>query len=194
MRRSALLFALAVPLACVPALAQISIPTKAAAPAVSGLSMGASRLGPRSFEALEKKFDAELKTTGANDPIELLGGTRGLYLDGYGVIFTTEVSLIFTPSINPFHQQVTPEEASNVHKRKVAHLPLLKKAMQQMMLASATGLDSLPADQQIVLAVRVLYMPWEDTTGLPGQILMHADRRTLLSNTAMDSIIHTEEQ
>ena len=194
MRRSALLLALAVPLACALAVAQISIPTNAAAPAASGLSMGASRLGPRSFETLAKKFDAELKTTGANDPIELLGGTRGLYLDGYGAVFTTEVSLIFTPSINPFHQQITPEEASTVHKRKLAQVPLLKKAMQQMMLASAAGLDSLPPDQQIVLAVRLLYLPWEDTTGLPGQILMRADRRTLTSNAAVDSGIHTEEQ
>jgi hypothetical protein len=193
MRRSALLFALAVPLACAPAVAQIVIPN-GPAPAASSLPTKVGGLGPRSFEPLEKNFDYTLKNIGGNDPMELLGGTRGVYLEGYGVVFTTEVSLAYTTSINPFHQQITPEESANVHKVKVAHLPLLKKAMQQMMLALATGLDSLPSDQQIVLAVRVLYMPWENTTGLPGQILMRADRRTLLSNVGSESGIRTEEQ
>jgi hypothetical protein len=193
MRRSALLLALAVPLASAPAVAQIVIP-KAPAPAASSLPTKVGGLGPRSFEPLEKNFDYTLKNIGGNDPMELLGGTRGVYLEGYGVVFTTEVSLAYTTSINPFHQQITPEESANVHKVKVAHLPLLKKAMQQMMLALATGLDSLPSDQQIVLAVRVLYMPWENTTGLPGQILMRADRRTLLSNVGSESGIRTEEQ
>ena len=190
MRRSAFWLALAVPLACVLAVAQIPFP-RSTAPATSGPSAG--RIGLRSFDVLDKNFDAELKTVGGNDPIDLLGGTRGLYLDGYGVVFTTEVSLIFTPTISPFRQQITPEEAANVHKRKLAQLPLLRKAMQRMMLASAAGLDSVPANQQIVLAVQMFYLPWEDTTGLPGQILMRADRGTLLSS-AIDSGIHTEEQ
>ena len=191
MKPSAFLLVLAVPLVSAPAMAQISIP-KSAAPAVS--SPSTARIGPRSFEVLEKNFDDGLKAAGGNDPIELLGGTRGLYLDGYGVVFTTEISLIFTPSINPFHQQVTPQEAANVHKRKLAHLPLLKQAMEQMMLASASGLDSLPVNQQIVLAVRLLYLPWEDTTGLPAQILMRADRGALLNKAAVDGGIHTDEQ
>ena len=35
------------------------------------------------------------------DPIDMLGGTRGLYLAGYGTVFTTELSLIVTPGNLP---------------------------------------------------------------------------------------------
>jgi len=40
-----------------------------------------------------------------------------------------------------------------------------------------------------VLSVRLLYLPWEDTTGLPAQLLMSATRREVLNGQ-----IKTEEQ
>ena len=33
----------------------------------------------------------------------------------------------------------------------------------------------------VVVAVRLDYLNWEDTSGLPGQILMRADRRSALA-------------
>jgi hypothetical protein len=148
------------------------------------------RIAPQTFNELEKRFDGKLATTGgANDPLDLLGGTRGLYLDNCGAIFTTEVSLIVTPTTNPFRQTISKELAAQVHQRKVAHLPLLRQAMQEMMKTAAMTLVQVPDGQQIVVAVRVLYLPWEDTTGLPAQIVMKADRKS-----AMAGNIQTDEQ
>src|SRR5438046_10620376 len=68
----------------------------------------ALKIAPQTFTELEKHFDTKLATRyGPNDPIDLLGGTRGIYLDGYGIVFTTDVSLIVTSPINPFHREIT---------------------------------------------------------------------------------------
>lgn len=150
----------------------------------------AMKIAPQTFKELERRFDNQLAGIGGpNDPIDLLGATRGLYLDGYGAAFTTEVSLIITPSVSPFHQQITKEEAARVHQRKLARLPALKQAMTEMLKNSAMTLIQIPDSQQIVVAVRLLYLPWEDTTGLPAQVLLSASRREVLNGQ-----IKTEEQ
>jgi hypothetical protein len=187
MRTSALL-ALAV---AAPALSQIAAQiapgpvravSNAAVPPTVPNPVKAMKIAPQTFTDLEKRFDSQLTATGgAADPIDLLGATRGLYLDGYGAVFTTEISLIITPSINPFRREITKEEAARVHQRKLARLPLLKQAMAEMMKHSAMTLMQIPDSQQIVLAVRLLYLPYEDTTGLPAQVTMSATRREALS-------------
>ena len=161
-----------------------------AVPATMANPGKAMKIAPQTFTDLEKRFDRQLTATGgAADPIDMLGATRGLYLDGYGAVFTTEISLIVTPSINPFRREITKEEAARVHQRKLARLPLLKQAMAEMMKHSATALMQIPDSQQIVLAVRLLYLPYEDTTGLPAQVTMSATRRE-----ALNGDIKTEDQ
>jgi hypothetical protein len=166
-----------------------SVSNTAVPPAVSN-PVKAMKIAPQTFTGIEKGFDNQLATVGGpNDPFDLLGATRGLYLDGFGAVFTTELSLIVTPHANPFRQQITKEEAALVHQRKLARLPLLKQAMAEMMRTSAVALVQIPDGQQIVLAVRLLYLPYEDTTGLPAQVLMSATRRG-----AMSGDVKTEDQ
>jgi hypothetical protein len=126
---------------------------------------------------------------GANDPIDLLGASRGIYLDGYGVVFTVEASLIITPGLNPFHSVMTEPEKEKVHQRKLDRLPMLKQLVRDMWRDSATALTSIPDNQQVVIAVRLLYLPWEDTRGLPGEIVMKGDRRA-----AVTGAVQMEEQ
>jgi hypothetical protein len=181
-------------LAAAPLCAQLPKPVQAASTATVNPTLPnpakAMKIAPQTFRELERHLDTQLAVIGGpSDPIDLLGTTRGLYLDGYGGVFTTEVSLILTPQINPFHQQITKEEAARVHQRKLARLPQLKQAMADMMKTSAMTLTQIPDSQQIVLAVRLLYLPWEDTTGLPAQVQMSASRREVLNGQ-----IKTEEQ
>jgi hypothetical protein len=184
MRTAAALLALAV----APAWTQFT-PVRAV-PNTLPNAVKAMKIAPQTFTELERRFDGLLAKTGsANDPVDLLGATRGLYLDGYGAVFTTELSLIVTPTINPFRQQITKEEAAGVHQRKLARLPLLKQAMAEMMKNSAMTLIQIPDSQQIVLAVRLLYLPYEDSTGLPAQVLMVGTRREILNGS-----IKTEDQ
>jgi hypothetical protein len=186
-------------LAVAPALAQIAAPiaprpvraaSNTSVPPDMPHPVKAMKIAPQTFTDLEKRFDNQLATAGGpNDPIDLLGATRGLYLDGYGAVFTAELSLIITPHANPFRLQITKEEAAGVHQRKLARLPVLKQAMAEMMRNSAMALIQIPDNQQIVLAVRLLYLPWEDTTGLPAQVLMSATRRGVLNGD-----VKTEDQ
>ena len=108
------------------------------------------------------------------------GFTRGLRLDDYGAVFTTEVDLVATPTVNMFQHSITPEQATDVHRRKLGNLPALRKAIREMVLASAGALTTLAPEGHIVVAVRLLYQPWEDRTGLPSEILMKASRQSAL--------------
>jgi hypothetical protein len=133
------------------------------------------------FSTLENGFDRKLTGYNINDPIDLLGRTRGIYLNGYGAVFTTEVSLIVTPSINPFHPSMSAAEIAAVHKRKSDRMPVVKQLIKDMAQTAAKALIQIPDDQQVVVAFRLLYLPWEDTSGLPGLLVAKADLRSALA-------------
>jgi hypothetical protein len=162
----------------------------AAAPHASVTPTEKSRVPRQALSDLERRLDIKLASLGdAKDPVDLLGTARGIYLDGYGVVFTAEASLIVTPGLSPFHQEITQPEKEKVHQRKLDRLPMLKQVMRDMWRDSATGLTAIPDNQQVVIAVRLLYLPWEDTRGLPGEIVMKGDRRA-----AVTGAVQTEEQ
>ena len=126
---------------------------------------------------------------GGADPFDLLGNTRGIYLAGYGVVFTTELSLIRTPGYSPMRQSFSKDEIAKVRKRKLDRLPVLRLAMKDMITAVGSALAAMPANEKIVLAVRLEYLPYEDTAGLPAQVVMSATRAA-----AMASAIQVDEQ
>ncbi len=153
----------------VPASAKIDAKTVAATPR-------------QSITAVETLCNTRLYALGSpNDPVDMLGLTRGLYLNNYGAVFSSEISLIVTPTVNPFRPTITKELHDQVHQKKVARLPALRATMVEMMKQAAQNLSQIPDNQQIVLAVRLRYMSWEDRTGLPGQILMSATRKDALA-------------
>jgi hypothetical protein len=151
----------------------------------------------QTFTEMEKSFDSQLAATGGAHPIYILGLTRGLYLDDYGVVFTAEVSLIATPGVNPFRKDgFSPELIAEVRRQKLENLPLLRKAMREMVKTTALTFGSaglkmniLKPNSQVVLAVRLSYLPYENTIGLPGQIIMKADLKGALADD-----IKVEEQ
>ena len=140
------------------------------------------RVPRQTLTDVERHFDTKLAGVGAgNDPIDLLGAARGIYLDGYGVVLTAEASLIVTPGLNPFKTVMTEPEKEKIRQRKLDRMPMLRQAMRDAWRDSAATLTSMPDNQQVVIAVRLLYLPWEDTHGLPGEIVMKGDRRTALA-------------
>lgn len=149
-----------------------------------------------SIEALERGFDRILVGVEPNDPMDILGLTRGLYLDGYGVVFTTEANLVMS-QFNPF--ATTPDKAGiiKLHGKKLGRLQFLKKSMRDQMLAAASVLEKLPGNEQIVFAVRLLYRNYEDRAGLPDQVLMQATvqaLRDIKAGRATDSAIRVQER
>jgi hypothetical protein len=167
--------------ALAPANAQLKSPPAAAVAAkpAGGATVGEkSPVALQALGTLEKEMDGRLGATGAADPCIVLGLTRGLYVNGFGAIFTSEVDLVNSPALGLFRNTISPEEKAAIHKRKLAHVQMLQQTMRDMVLslAASPALNMAESDQ-IVVAVRLVYRPWEDTTGLPGQIVMHADRR-----------------
>ena len=130
------------------------------------------------LDVLEKDFDDNLVVTGLPDRVMVRGFTRGLRLDDYGAVFTAEVDLVATPTVNMFSHTISPDQAREVHRRKLGNLPALRKAMREMMVTSANALTALAPEGHIVVAVRLLYQPWEDRAGLPSEILMKASRQS----------------
>jgi hypothetical protein len=162
-------------LSLVPAWCQVAKP--AALASANLPAPRAARIPPQTITDLERAFNNRLLTmAGVDDPVDLLGDTRGVQLDDYGVVFTTEVSLVRTPGISPFRKQIPPELAAHVHQLRVERMPLLKAAMTEMLRNMATAFVQIPAGQQLVLVVRLYYGTWENTAGRPAQVIMRSDR------------------
>jgi hypothetical protein len=129
---------------------------------------------------LEKAFDRRISGNDLEQPMDLIGFTRGAYLPNYGVVFTAEVNLMVSAGLSPFRPRVGPEEKARLRQRKLARVPEMKKLMRDMMVSAATSLKTLPAEQKIAVGVSFFYHPFEDTQGLPEQLVMEAARRTLV--------------
>jgi hypothetical protein len=153
------------------------------------------------ISAMERSFDQRLQRFSIDTPMELLGMTRGLYLTGFGAVFTAEVNLVQTPGISPFRPTISKEDIARIKAAKVKRLPELKTMMREMMLTSAGSLDRLPLDQQMVLGVSLFYNSWEQSAGMPRMITMQAPKRALMDvatnrlvRSSLDTIIQTREE
>lgn len=129
---------------------------------------------------MEKTFDQRVLRFDLNDPFDLLGTTRGVYLEGYGAAFTAEVNLVASAAITPFRPAPDREQIERLRQKKLERVTVLKKYMREMLLNLAASLEAVPPGEQIALGVSVFYFSWEDRSGLPAQILMQARRQTLL--------------
>jgi hypothetical protein len=131
-------------------------------------------------KAMETSMDNQLTGLWPTDPVQVLGLSQGVYVNGYGAVFMSEVNLAPAAGITPFHPTFSADELKQIHAKKLQRLPKLKEAMQQIMLNSASSLDSVAADEQIAVGITLFYWTWEDKAGLPAQIVMHAPKRALL--------------
>lgn len=115
---------------------------------------------------------------GSGLPCNVLSPTRGVFVAGMGAVLTAEVELATTPGGIGIFQTATPELKAKVRKDKLANVPLLEKTLSDMVLTLvASPALKLAETDQIVVAARLVYRPWEDSAGMPGQIVAHLDRR-----------------
>lgn len=156
---------------------------------------------PRISRFAMSKLEAQLDGLFASDAFTLEGNTRGVYLDGYGAVFTTMVS-VRTPTPNPFNN-FSQKDIAAVHNTKLKELPALREKIRQALLimASSGSLDGVREKEQVVCGVTLFYFKWEDTSGLPRQILMQAEKQQLLSvetgrvpRTELVSLLKVQEQ
>jgi len=183
---------LVVLLTLAPLSAQVARPVSATARLGGTVQPAQPRVSLISLSGLARSFDSEFRTFAPNVPIDLLGNTRGIYLDGFGAVFTTEVSPILTPNLSPFRPKISDQERAQVRQRKLARLPGVETLMSSMLQSAAKELTAVPDDQQIVVAVKFLYLPYEDTSGLPGQMVMRAARGAILSGAQIEAIVSNQ--
>ncbi|MBM3773597.1 MAG: hypothetical protein FJW37_00355 [Acidobacteria bacterium] len=129
------------------------------------------------MSAAEKQLDQHIR---AAEPFHLLGHARGVYLEGYGAVFSVQVDLMMTPGLSPVTPTISREEVARIREKKLARLPLLRDEMRRMLVNAAAVLDPIPPEEQVVLAVSLFFRHFEDSSGMPAQIVMQAGRETLL--------------
>jgi hypothetical protein len=163
-------------------------------------AMAAATAGPRvtraTLVAMEKSLDERIQRLWDDTPYLLLGSTRGVYLDGYGAVFTAEVNLVMNP-VSLMNTRLTKEDIAKVRQKKLDRLPVLIKTLKAAMVSMSTSLDSVPADEQIAIVAFVDHYPWEDITGMPVQITLQAQKKKLVevlhSGAGADAVIKVTE-
>jgi hypothetical protein len=159
-----------------------------------------ARIGRNALEKLE--FHLDMFLVKGPDPCEMMGNTRGVYLDGYGAVFTSLVALVPTPTPSPF-RAFTQKDFNDIHERKIRQIPIMKEKIRSMllMMAADPSLEAVRPHEQIVSGVTFFYYKqWENMSGLPLQIVMEGEKQKLLDvqsgrvpRSQLDSIIKVQE-
>jgi hypothetical protein len=159
-------------------------PPAAPSPAASvqGGASDTPRVGRNLIAAAEKNLDNRFTRLWDDNPFVVLGPTRGVYLDGFGGVFTAEVNLVAGPVVGIMTPPRTLAEIARHKKKKSERIPELKKALQLALaeLAASPEMAAVPPDEQIVLVAFLSHYPWEDLTGLPAQITMQGSKQKLV--------------
>lgn len=156
------------------------------------VTLAAGPLNHTAVTMAAERLDNRLATIlPADDPVSPIGLTQGAYIPGYGVVFMSTLNLAPMAGISPFHPAVTKDEIVRIHKKKTDRLPKLKEALQELLVNVAASLEGVPPDEQVAIAVSLFYFNGEDTSGLPGQIVIHAQKKTLLGLRANAAMLGT---
>jgi len=146
-----------------------------------------SRVSRASILAVEGSVDQTLKAPSA-EPYELLGLTRGTYLEGYGTLFTFEVDLVSTGgllTVGPFGRPLTADQLAKLRDRKLKKLPELKETMRSLIVNAGSTLEGLPPNERIAMEAILLNNPGEKNgKEIPRRIFMSAEKQKLLDAKA----------
>jgi hypothetical protein len=165
---------------------------------VLGLSAAtAPRVSRGTLAAMEKSLDERISRLWDDNPYLLLGQARGVYLDGYGAVFTAEVNLVANP-VSLMHANLSKDEIARYRQKKLDRIPVLTKALREALASTAASLDTVPAEEQLTIVAFVDHFPWEDMSGLPVQLTVQAPKKKLIEaqragGTALEAAIRVTE-
>lgn len=165
--------------------------------AASAMASDAPRVPRNTLAATERKLDNSFTKLWSDNPFVVLGPTRGVYLEGYGAVFTAEVNLVAGPVLGIMTPPMTKQDIAKHKQKKIARIPELKKALAKALadVAVSPEMATVPPDEQIVLVAFLSHFPWEDLDGLPAQIMMQGSKKQLMDaqhqgGAALESAIH----
>ncbi len=150
--------------------------------AASAIASDAPRVPRTTLAAAEKSLDNRFAGLWSDNPFIMLGPTRGIYLEGYGTVFTAEVNLVAGPQMGILTPSITKQSIAEHRQKKITRIPELKKAMLKALADTAASpeMAAVPPDEQIVLVAFLSHFPWEDISGLPTQIMMQGSKKKLM--------------
>jgi len=132
-----------------------------------------------SVVSMQKSIDRQLAHLWPDEPYFVLGTTHGVYLDGYGAVFTAEVNLASAP-VSPLAPVPSKERINQHHQKKLDRLPQLEQAMREILVQTAASMDTLSDKDHVVIAVSLTSYSWEPA-GLPCQIIMQGQKGALMA-------------
>ena len=152
------------------------------------------RVDRAQMKKVEESLDATLTHFTADNSHTLIGPTRGIYLGGVGAVLTAEV-IVVNAGVSIMHPLPTKEEVVQIRKKKLERLPILKKVLKDSLVSAAALLETIPPDEQVVIAVVIPRFQFEDPAGLPSQVTVQATKRKLLESkgAALDALIRVTE-
>src|SRR5271156_6845681 len=99
----------------------------AAAAAVADTAVHVNRAVIRS---VENSLNERLTKLWPDTPMSVQSHTRGLYLDGYGAVFTVEMNTA-SDGVGLMSTILTPQMKVQVKQKKIERMPQLQKALEQ---------------------------------------------------------------
>ena len=152
------------------------------------------RVDRNQMEKVEKSLDSTLLRFTPDNSHTLIGLTRGVYLEGVGAVFTAEVIMV-NANVNIMKPLPTKEELVQMRTKKLERIPLLKRILKDALVSAAASLVTVPADEQVVIAIVMPRFTFEDATGMPVQVTLQAPKKKLLESkgAALDALIRVSE-
>ena len=146
-----------------------------------------SSLGPppaAEIEAMQKACDGAIRGYSIDAPIDHLLPTHGVYAEGFGAVFITDVNLIFLSPLWGFGGHIAPGEMKRIHDSKLKRLPAVRELMIQILLEASKSMPHLTSEESILLRFNFYYMNMEDRTGLPKSMTVQGKKKVLLDIAA----------
>jgi len=132
------------------------------------------------INSVERNLDERIKHMWNDNPLALVGPSRGVYLPGYGIVLTAEMNLA-TANISLMNPTLSETEKIALHKKKAERVPQLKTAMKEALVAAAASLDPVPATDKVTIALILPRYSWEDPAGVPLQVVVEGTRSQLVA-------------
>jgi len=155
--------------------------TALSAQAASTVGAAPAKIDRATFDRISEVVDNSFRGLWPEYPLEIVGVTHAVYIRGYGAVLSGEVNLAPGLNTTPFHPKITPDDVSRTHQKKVERMAALRTSMEDLLVKSASQLRDLPENEEVALAVVLFYWHWEDRSGLPEQLVIHAPKKALLA-------------
>jgi len=147
--------------------------------AVAATAAGETRVTRAAILSREKALDDKIRKLWDDNPYVLPGETRGVYLDGFGVVFTADV-LTLVRNQPLMGGPPNADEKVQYRLKKQQRIVQLKNLLKTALVDAASQLEPLPVEEQVANGVSIYKYPWEDSAGMPSHVMVRGQKKRLL--------------